>query len=204
MSKGLGSVQRSVLETLGQNDRPLYLGALAYVLFNEGRDDCDCTQPPRAFTESVRRAIHTLAARKLVRCEQATQRWGNEEIHGLYCWLPDKPNQFLDQRPRIRGADVEELILFALRRARAMKDDPVERWMIYGSQNTRPPHINPGDDGACYTWVISRVLSALGQQFHEGRAMVAIHRATKRLVAQGHIKAWWYRTGRYGWLKLHD
>ena len=202
MGRGLGKLQKAILDYLHAEGKPCWASSIAYSLYYARDDVRECDPLPRSFEVSVRRAIHALAKRELV-CTGTRadpRRLIGDPIPSLVCWLPGQSPPRLDTI--IHGADVDRLVLAALAKAE-VETDPFEQRFFFGRQ---PAHlIGTGQQFVQYSWLTNHVVKALGGNMIEGKRAVAIHRSVKRLAAQGRIKAYWKSSrGHYGWVKLNE
>jgi hypothetical protein len=179
VSRGLGKVQRAVLDALQEVGGPIYVSDLIDRLYGAG-------EPPRAFAESVRRAVRDLTQKKLVCCglvytdwhdaerARTSENYGYSQRTSPACWLPAQQEPKV--KPQIRGADVEQAIVELLHRT------PLDAY----------------EDGHNVYWIGQRVGQLYGQRWNhpEPRTHAAVHRAIHRLIEQGCVIPIRSRTGR--------
>jgi hypothetical protein len=177
MSRGLGKVQRVVLEYLRQQGGPCAVSSIAWSLANVGAGIHE-RPPSRALRVSVERAARSLARAGLL-CTGRRGNWGE----GLWtvAWLPEQAPP-KDLRPaRIAGSHIERIVLDTLLQMR----DPQAR-----TKQSMGFRINLDvlDSGAvAYQELVRLVLAALDRRDTYG-IKSSITRAIQRLQARGQIK----------------
>ena len=201
MGRGLGTLQRAVLDYLNRRSGAGYASDVAYELHNGDKDERDSSPPPRSTEVAVRRAVKTLEARGLVKTGYYSG-WDGET--SLQIWLPDATPR---HRPKTRQSwsDIDRTVHVVLS---TITTDDVQDWLRYGRGGrgycklgqgvwdawrqqldgypTKPP-------GIPYPLAVKRIADALGMMDYGesvlNRARRPINRALQNLVAAGAIEA---------------
>lgn len=183
MSRGLGKVQRAVLDYLQQEGKPRSISDIAWDLndVEPGRDGMK-PWPSPALYESVRRAAKILASRGLLRCAYTDPHLRDERV-SLFCWLPEHTPPEHQQR-LLPGTVVEHAIIRTIEKFLeendwfAVKEHNGVRYVRYGS-------------------ITDGVWKSFARSNNDQRIRPAMSRALKRLQDRGTIKLFWFVSGRY-------
>jgi len=199
MGRGLGKTQQAILDYLRERGSEVYVSTLTSVLYEEQTGVRELDPVPRAFAVSIRRAIHALTERGLIGCGNSPA-WGlgTRSNPRLLCWLPEHGTQ--TTQPTIRGADVDQLVLAALKEA---DEDRSVGSFVYG----RLPGMSD-EEWPLYNWLTREVTAKIENHtgdyklYIDGASAVAIHRSVNRLAQQGKIRIYNQSHNRIGWVKL--
>jgi hypothetical protein len=189
MSRGLGRVERDVLQVF-QNNAEHILHSIEVTFLVACRD---------AVTESemsfCRRALRTLARQgKIVDLGRNGSRFGRR-----YYALPDAAAKF--QRtgyfgkpcppppPVLNAKEVDAIILDMVRGGFRWDDDNVASWYL------RHCHLPPHPDEVPYEWLSNGVQKRL-RAVYPSTVRSAVSKAVRRLIAKGVIEARGVRLGR--------
>ena len=125
MGRGLGTLQRAVLDYLNRRSGAGYASDVAYELHNGDREPPHTSQPPRSTDVAVRRAVKTLEARGLVKTGYYS---GWDGKTSLQIWLPDATPR---HRPKTRQTwgDIDRTVHVVLSTITA---DDVQDWLCCG------------------------------------------------------------------------
>lgn len=211
MSRGLGKLQRLILELLGERG-PMWLIDIiaASWYFNHVEAPGEPGEPGEhtpAWAASVRRAVQSLERRKLVRCGtgQIITAWDDCRYCRKIVWLPDQPAPELKEMRRLGAEWIGLLVLEILTTVDAL--DAEGRWCAgYGGMSwvDNDPGMVP------YLWLCKRVLEIIGDPFCRGepnnREYMAINRAVWHLINEGKVVAYKPPEGvkrpSIGWVKV--
>ena len=200
MGRGLGKTQQAILDYLRQRGESVYVSTMAWAIYHDQPCVRELDPVPRAFEVSIRRAVHALVERGLTCCGNEPA-WGLGERSNprLLCWLPEHGTH--PTRATIRSADVDQLVLAALKEAH---DDRSVGSFVYG----RIPGMSD-EEWPRYNWLTREVTAKLDNHtsdsrlFIGGASAVAIHPSVKRLAQQGKIRLYNQSYNRIGWVKLN-
>jgi hypothetical protein len=126
MSRGLGRIQRAVLDIVTASDKPIAAADVAWNISG----DADYKEPSRSLVESVRRAAHGLAKQGLIQADSSKGGWPNGPHPILMLSQPD-PNR--PPGKRRCGADYERAIMAVLESNTA--DRAEDGWVSYSEVN---------------------------------------------------------------------
>lgn len=193
MSKGLGRLQKAILDYLQARGKPEWFIEIAYSVTYKLKDEE--IPPTTAEYEAIRRAVRSLEKRGLVKCALGDPLYQWETRYRLICWLPEHKEP--ETRKELTGEFVEEIILQVVNNATIDSDGYFHnqyRFDLYEPENI-PYKLVTKEVGYRL-----RELKYFDGCYAENRVSTAINRAIYRLMDKGLIKAYWKKMGRWGWI----
>jgi hypothetical protein len=195
MSRGLGRLQRAVLDHLQERGKWDSSWSIVDAIFHNFHPEArEYDRAPDAFDVSVRRAINGLLASGLVctaeyqvfdSCRSRADRYAR-----LAVWLAD--HEPPPVKPSISGAEVEATVLQWI--TQTTRADIEEYVQCRGPRWIHEHHEQYPDD-IPYSFLTREMMQLLnnGRSFREGKEFVAVSRAVQRLEAKGLIRTDRYR-----------
>src|SRR5262245_4567095 len=107
MSRGIGRLQRRVLEALEAAGRWQWVADIVRCIHGRVETDVE-RRPPRSLAVAVRRAVYGLTRRGLVRSGRVQPRYIGMESRRFACWLPGHQAPDARAEPQIPGDVIEE------------------------------------------------------------------------------------------------
>ncbi len=192
MSRGLGSLQRDVLQALRTRGKWIGAQSLTCALY-ERIQQSDREQVPYSFYVKVRRAATSLVKRNAVKTGMTANTKYGDRTRVAY-WLPGQEPPALKRV--IEAAVVENTIMQVIT---GINEVEAEDSFKYGREVVRSMVYDRKPGKVTYTHVVNTVDKLLTRDgWDRERLAVHIHRAVYRLQEKGLLRIRWYAARRIG------
>ena len=179
MSRGLGKLQRRILEHLETAGRWQSAQQVITAL-----TDSSESEPSPSFQVSVRRAAQGLRRRRLIEVGSVSLRYHEQTAY----WLPDhEPPQFTNHRVWHSWLACE----LVTRLLSQMTDEEARESFIYDSRPWAKTHV-PQSGEVTYRHLVGEFLKRFSSDGEDPAARTAILRAVRRLAKEGKLELLYY------------